>query len=273
MRKHINRNLLLGIFLLSAVLLMAILSFFFLPYPPNLMDTPNAFLPAFQHSSHLLGTDQFGRDVLSRIMIGSRTVLLIGFVSVILGAFGGVLLGSCAALIKGFVSAVIMRGVEGLMAFPGTLLALMLVAMVGKGTLGSIIAISIYTIVPFARLTYTMILENENLLMVKAARSFGVNRIRMLKEYYLPIMLPRLLTQFSASVGSAVLTEAALSFLGLGVQAPDASWGLMLSDAKLDVLLHPDLAFAPGIAIFLTVLGFHLLSDGLNDLLIGRSSS
>lgn len=272
MRKKVNFNLLIGGILLLAIIVMCIVSFIYLPYKPNAMDNLHAYMKPAPSAGHLLGTDQFGRDILSRIMVGSRTVLLIGFVSVISGALAGSLLGASAALIKGVYGTFVMRAMEGLLAFPGTLLALMLVAVVGRGQTGAIIAISIYTVAPFARLVNTLILENESLPVIKAARSIGVNRKRMLTHYYLPMILPRMLTQFSASVGSAIMTEAALSFLGLGVQAPNASWGLMLSEAKQYVLLYPYLAVAPGIAIFAAVLAFHLLSDGINDSLIGRRS-
>lgn len=270
--KKVNWNLLLGCVLLLLVAGCCALSFFYLPHPPNVMDNANAYLRPGMDPAHLLGTDQYGRDILSRIMVGSRTVLLIGFVSVTGGALCGTVLGASAAMVKGVYGAVVMRAIEGLIAFPGTLLALMLVAVVGRGQNGAILAIAIYTIAPFARLVYTLILENESLLAIKAARSFGAGPLRLLSRYYLPVLLPRLLTQFSASVGSAIMTEAALSFLGLGVQPPNASWGLMLSEAKQYALLYPYLAFAPGAAIFMTVLGFHLLSDGLNDILIERRS-
>ena len=266
----VNKNFLVGAFLLGIVVLMCFTSFFYLPYAPDEMDSFNTYLKPGASAAHLLGTDHFGRDILSRIMVGSRTVLLIGFVSVTLGAIEGVFLGTVAAMAKGIIGAVIMRAVEGLMAFPGTLLALMLVAVIGKGQHGAILAISIYTIAPFARLTYTLILENETNLSIKAARSFSTGPLRLFNRYYLPALLPKLLTQFSTSVGSAIMTEASLSFLGLGVQPPDASWGLMLSEAKQYALLYPYLAVAPGIAIFMTVLSFHLISDGLNDILIER---
>lgn len=270
--KNINWNLVLGACLLLIVVAGCLISFCYLPYPPNVMDNVHAYLKPGMDLSHLLGTDQYGRDIFSRILVGSRTVLLIGFVSVIGGALFGSVLGASAAMIKGIYGTIVMRAIEGLIAFPGTLLALMLVAVVGRGQRGAIMAIAIYTIAPFARLTYTLILENESLLAIKAARSFGTGSLRILSHYYMPELLPRLLTQFSASVGSAIMTEAALSFLGLGVQPPNASWGLMLSEAKQYALLYPYLAVAPGVAIFIAVLGFHLLSDGLNDLLIGRRS-
>jgi len=270
--KKMKPGFILACVIIAAVFLMAAVSLFYMPYEPNVMDTPHAFLKPGADPGHILGTDQFGRDILSRIMYGSRTVLLIGFVSVICGASIGVILGSVAGVVKGFVGALIMRTMEGFIAFPSSLLALMLAAVVGKGQTGAIIAISIFTVAPFARLTNTMILENESLLSIKAAKSFGVDSKRLLTNYYLRMMLPKLLTQFSASVGSAIMTEAALSFLSLGVQPPYASWGLMLNDAKQYVLLYPYLAIAPGVAIFLTVLAFHLFSDGLSDILMRRRS-
>lgn len=221
--KNINWNLVLGACLLLIVVAGCLISFCYLPYPPNVMDNVHAYLKPGMDLSHLLGTDQYGRDILSRILVGSRTVLLIGFVSVIGGALFGSVLGASAAMIKGIYGTIVMRAIEGLIAFPGTLLALMLVAVVGRGQRGAIMAIVIYTIAPFARLTYTLILENESLLAIKAARSFGTGSLRILSHYYMPELLPRLLTQFSASVGSAIMTEAALSFLGLGVQPPNAS--------------------------------------------------
>lgn len=272
-KKKINVNLLLGILILTAVAAVCITSFFYMPYAPNVMDNRHAYMIPGKDPTHIFGTDQFGRDILSRIMVGSRTVLLIGFVSVLLGGIVGSLIGAAAGMIRGRIGASIMRVIDGLMAFPGTLLALMLVAAVGKGQTGAIIAISIYTIAPFARIMNSLIYENAELLMVKAAKSIGVGPLRLLTRYYLPMVLPKLLTQFSASVGHAIMTEASLSFLGLGVQPPNASWGLMLSEAKQYALIYPYLAAAPGAAIFFTVLGFNLLSDGLNDILIGRRAA
>lgn len=163
-----------------------------------------------------------------------------------------------------------MRAVDGLMAFPGILLAMMLVTVVGRGIHGSIIAIGIFMIPVFSRLVYSMILDTENLLYIKAARSHGSTWAHIFFHHFIPVMLPRLITQFSSSVGSAVMIEASLSFLGLGIQPPDASWGLMLSEAKQYFLQYPYLAVAPGIAIVITVLGFNLLGDGLNDMIIRR---
>lgn len=154
-----------------------------------------------------------------------------------------------------------------MMAFPGILLAMMLVLVVGRGEKGSIVAIAMFIVPTFARLVYSMVLDTESMLFVKAAKSYGITKIRLFKEHYIPLMATRLITQFSSSIAHAIMVETSLSFLGLGIQAPNASWGLMLNESRKYFLTYPYLAVAPGIAIVLTVLGFNLFGDGLNELL------
>lgn len=271
MRK--NLSLIIGIILVLTIIGVWALSFIYMPYPPNEMSISNRFLKPGIVSDHILGTDNFGRDILSRIMYGSRNVLLVGIGSVTFGALFGIFLGALAAMLKRFADTIIMRIMDGLMAFPGILLAMMLVTVLKKGIQGSIAAISIFMVPVFSRLVYSMILDTENLLYIKAAKSYGSSKRQIFFRHYIPAMLPRLITQFSSSIGSAVMIETSLSFLGLGIQPPFASWGLMLSEARQFFLLYPYLAVAPGIAIIITVLGFNLLGDGLNDILIGRESS
>ncbi len=271
MRK--NLSLIIGIILVLTIIGVWGLSFIYMPYPPNEMSISNRFLKPGIESDHILGTDNFGRDILSRIMYGSRNVLLVGIGSVTFGALFGIFLGALAAMLKRFADTIIMRIMDGLMAFPGILLAMMLVTVLKKGIQGSIAAISIFMVPVFSRLVYSMILDTENLLYIKAAKSYGSSKRQIFFRHYIPAMLPRLITQFSSSIGSAVMIETSLSFLGLGIQPPFASWGLMLSEARQFFLLYPYLAVAPGIAIIITVLGFNLLGDGLNDILIGRESS
>jgi len=205
-------------------------------------------------------------------MYGSRNVLLVGIGSVTLGTVIGIFFGAAASMFKRFANTIIMRIMDGLMAFPGILLAMMLVTVVERGIQGSIIAISIFMVPVFSRLVYSMILDTENLLFIKAAKSYGSSKIQILFRHYIPAMLPRLITQFSSAIGSAVMIETSLSFLGLGIQPPFASWGLMLSESRQFFLVYPYLAVAPGIAIIITVLGFNLIGDGLNDILINRRS-
>ncbi len=268
-----NLSLGIGIFLVILILAVCVLSFIHMPYEPNEMNISQRFFKPDFGSEHILGTDNFGRDVLSRIMYGSRNVLLVGIGSVTLGTVLGIFLGAIAAIYNRYISAAIMRIMDGLMAFPGILLALMLVTVVGRGIKGSVIAISIFMVPVFSRLVYSMILDTENLLYIKAARSYGSSNFTIFMRHYIPAMLPKLITQFSSAIGSAVMIETSLSFLGLGIQPPYASWGLMLSEARQFFLNYPYLAVAPGIAIIITVLGFILIGDGLNDMLIHRRSN
>jgi len=267
-----NFSMLIGIVLVSCVLLICVFSYIYLPNEPKEMNISDRFIKPSENSEYILGTDNFGRDILSRIMIGSRTVLMVGIGSVSIGAFIGIALGALSAQFKRVIGSVIMRVMDGLMAFPGILLAMMLVTVVGRGVQGSIIAISIFMIPTFARLVNSMMLDTESLLYIKAAKSYGSTNMRIFFKHFIPAMLPKLITQFSSAVGSAIMIETSLSFLGLGIQPPNASWGLMLSEARQFFLQYPYLAVAPGIAIIITVLGFNLIGDGLNDLLIKRRS-
>jgi ABC-type dipeptide/oligopeptide/nickel transport system permease subunit len=227
-----NISLILGIILVFIIIGIWVLSFVHMPYNPNEMNISNRFLRPGFDSDYILGTDNFGRDILSRIMYGSRNVLLVALVSVTLGSLVGIFLGALAAILKGLTEKIIMRIMDGLMAFPGILLAMMLVAVLERGIKGSIAAISIFMVPVFSRLVYSMILDTENLLYIKAAKSYGSSKGQIFFKHYIPAMLPRLVTQFSSSMGSAVMIETSLSFLGLGIQPPFASWGLMLSEAR-----------------------------------------
>ncbi len=265
-----NLSLSLGIILVLLIIAMWGMSFFYMPYPPNDMNVSQRFLEPDFNSDHILGTDNFGRDILSRIMYGARNVLLVGVGSVSIGTAIGIALGALAAMVKKVAGSIIMRIMDGLMAFPGILLAMMIVTITKGDLKGSIIAISIFMVPTFSRLVYSMILEAENLLYIKAAKSYGSTKLQLLFKHFIPAMLPRLITQYSSAIGSAVMIGTSLSFLGLGIQPPYASWGLMLSESRQFFLVHPYLAVAPGVAIVITVLGFNLIGDGLNDILIQR---
>lgn len=265
-----NFSLLLGIILVMFIIITCILSYIYMPFSPNEMNISNRFIKPDSQSVHLLGTDNFGRDILSRIMIGSRTVLIVSITSVASGSIIGIILGSLAAQFKKVIGTIIMRIMDGLMAFPGILLSMMIIVVAGRGIQGSIIAISIFMIPTFARLVNSMMLDVENLLYIKAAKSYGSSKFQLFIKHFLPAMLPKIITQFTSAIGSAVMIETSLSFLGLGIQPPNASWGLMLSESRQFFLQYPYLAVAPGIAIIITVLGFNLMGDGLNDLLINR---
>ncbi len=263
-----NPTLVIAIVIIALIVLMAAVAFLWTPMDPERMDTAHRF--ALPSAQHLLGTDQFGRDVLSRIMVGSQNALLVGLISVSLGSIVGIFIGAVAGMANSKISTVIMRFIDGLMAFPGILLAMMLVAIIGKGLINAAIAIAVFMVPSFARVVYTMVLDIKSRLYIKACRSYGCTPIRLVVVHMIPDMLPRLITQFTASIGGAILTESSLSFLGLGIQPPSPSWGMMLSETRQFILSYPYVAIAPGVVLLITVLGFNLLGDALNDMLIGR---
>ena len=270
MKKKQSVSFWAGAIMAASIAAICIISFFWMPADPEKMDTLNRF--ALPSAAHLLGTDQVGRDVLSRIMEASRWALLVGVCSVTVGALAGSIIGASAAMLKGAVRAVIMRFIDGMMSFPGILLAMMLVTVLGKGSLGAVLAIGLFMVPTFSRLVYSMVLENKQRLYIKAAHSYGCSGGYIVLFHMLPDMLPRLITQFSSSIGGAVLLESSLSFLGLGIQPPTPSWGMMLNEARQFVLNYPYIAIAPGVVLLITVLGFNLLGDGLNDRLVKRRS-
>ncbi len=263
--KKRNYSLYFGISLVLLIILLSLLSYVYLPYQVDEMNLSLRF--SSPSSSHILGTDQFGRDIFSRILVSTRSALTVSTSSVCIGAVIGVALGSAAALLPHIFEMIIMRFVDALMAFPGLLSALMLSAVLGKGVLNAAIAISFFMVPIFARLAYSMILENKKKLYIKAAESYGARGARLVVFYMLPDILSRLITQLSSSIGLAILTESSLSFLGLGIQPPGASLGLMLSEAKGYVLIEPYQALWPGVVLVIAVLGFSLLGDGISEIL------
>ncbi|MBQ2680183.1 MAG: ABC transporter permease [Firmicutes bacterium] len=269
-KKKRNISFTIGAILVIIVVVIFLISLVYMPHDPNLMNLTHKFLKPGEDELYRLGTDHFGRDILSRLMFGARHVLLVGVVSVAIGAVIGFILGAAAGMLKGLPSQIIMRVMDGLISFPSILLAMMMITIIGRGTKGSIVAVALFMVPSFARLVYSLVLDNKELLFVKAAKSYGMTNRQILFKHLIPIILPRLITQFTASIGAAIIIETSLSFLGLGVQAPNASWGLMLADAKKNFLVYPYLAYAPGIAIAITVLGFNLLGDGLNEVLLNK---
>ncbi len=258
-----NVSLTAGAVIVALFALMAIISLFYTPYDPDAMDLANRF--ASLSSEHPLGTDQFGRDLLSRVMMAGQVALSSALLSVTLGALLGILVGTIAALGPGFVDALLMRLVDALMSFPTILAALALSAILGKGLLPSVVAICLYMIPSFSRLTYSMILECRDHLYIKAAKSYAAPWWRIVVFHIFPSLFARLITQFTAAIGSAILLESSLSFLGLGIQPPSASLGMMLSEAKNYVLIEPWQVVPPGLVLLVMVLGFNLLGDGLAD--------
>ena len=259
------------VFGLAVTLLLvavALVSLVWTPYPVNVMDIPAKLQPP--SADHWLGTDQFGRDVLSRLMAGAVNSIAVSLVAVGIGAGIGVPLGALAAARRGLVEEVVMRFNDFTFAFPALLSAVMITAVLGPGAINSIIAIGIFNIPVFARLTRGASLSLWKRDFVLAARVAGRGRIRITVDHILPNIASLLIVQMTIQFALAILAEAGLSYLGLGTQPPEPSWGKMLNEAQTLMFLAPQLAIFPGLAIMVTVLGLNLLGDGLRDLLDPR---
>ena len=218
----------------------------------------------------LLGADEFGRDILSRIIYGSRVALLVGLLSVTIALGLGLILGCLAGFAGGWIDVVVMRGVEILLAFPYLLLAIAVVSALGPGVLNTTIAVGIWGTPTVTRLVRGAVLAARDSEYVRAAKALGATPARVLLRHVLRNILPTVIVYSTLFMANAILVEAALSFLGLGVPPPTPSWGLMVSSGRDFLLVAPHIATIPGLAIMVAVLGFNLLGDGLRDALDPR---
>ena len=265
-----HRSFVIGAVLSLLLILAALLSFVWTPWSPYEIDLANKL--AGPSAKHWLGTDAFGRDVASLLLVGARSSILVGVIAVGIGLTIGTALGLLAAAKRGWVEELIMRLSDFSFAFPAILSAIMLTAVFGAGIVNSIIAIGIYNIPNFARLTRASANAIWGREFVLAARACGKGPWRITIEHVLPNITSVLIVQVSIRFAIAILAEAALSYLGLGTQPPQPSWGRMLSEAQTLMFQAPLLAVWPGVAIALAVLGLNLLGDGLRDLLDPRLS-
>jgi peptide/nickel transport system permease protein len=263
-----NKNLLIGGIIVLAILATACFSLVYLPHDPNRMDLAHRFQPP--NATHILGTDQYGRDILSRVMKGAMNSILVGWVAVGMGMGFGVLLGSLAAFWRGWRDEGIMRLADVFYGFPAVLSAILITAVFGPGIINSMVAIGIFNIPIFARLTRGASLAIWQRDYVTSARAVGLSNRAIIWYTILPNTISPLIVQATVQFAIAILAEAALSYLGLGTQPPHASWGRMLSESQTFMEISPWLAIFPGLAIAMAVLGFNLLGDGLRDLLDPR---
>jgi peptide/nickel transport system permease protein len=267
-RRAWGPTLVVGGAVVGLVVLMALVSYVWTPWDPTFVNTVDR-LQGFS-SRHWFGTDKFGRDVFSQILMGSRTTLFVGIVAVGVAALVGVPLGIVAAMGPTWVGEVVMRTNDLLLAFPALLLAIMFSAVYGGSTLVAMLAIGVATVPSFARLVRSGAISVMRTEYVLAARAAGRRPFAIGVRHVLPNVTALVNVQSSVAFAIAVLAEAALSFLGLGTPAPTPSWGRMLQESQELLFVAPRLAVVPGVAIAVAVLGFNLLGDGLRDYLDPR---
>jgi peptide/nickel transport system permease protein len=266
-RSHVRLNsaLVVGGILTALLIITALVSLVWTPEVPTRVRVVMRLKAPLE--TGLLGTDHFGRDVVSLLMVGAWNSLAIAWPAVLLGGAIGIAIGCAAAAWKGIADEIAMRVSDVVFAFPAVLSAIMIGALVGSGPLAAILAIAVFNVPVFARVTRGVALQVWTLDYIAAARAIGKHPLRITWEDVMPNIAGALIVQVTIQLALAILTEAGLSYLGLGVRPPNPSWGRMLSDAQTYLSQAPHLAIAPGIAIALSVLGLNLLGDGLRDAL------
>jgi len=258
----------IGFIILIILILMAIFAPWFAPYDPYKMDMALRLTPPSQE--HFLGTDSLGRDTLSRIIFGSRSSLLVGIIAISISGIAGIILGLIAAYRGGFIYSVIMRATDTLMSIPMIILALIIASLLGGGLKNVIIALGIGMIPAPTRLMCGMAMSTMQNDYVLAGRAMGAGDFRMMFKHILPNAFPPLLVLLTVGIGAAILAEAGLSFLGVGINPPGAAWGSMVNDGYKYLIISPVLSLSPGIAIMLVVFSFNMVGDGLRDALDPR---
>ncbi len=258
-----NFNLIFGAGITGIMLLFVLAGLFYTPFDPEAMDSSAKFAGA--SLQHLMGCDNFGRDIFSRILKGCGNTLFVAAGTVLVGVFFGILLGAFTGYYGGAVDEVLMRVNDAVFAFPAILLALVFVSLTGSGKYQIIIALGIAFIPSFARIVRSEFIRCKNMDYVKSAKLAGAKDLRIMFVHILPNVLPVLFSSVMIGFNNAVLAEAGMSYLGIGLQPPEASLGRMLSEAQGYLFRKPSMAFLPGLAVILLVLGFALLGEGLKE--------
>jgi peptide/nickel transport system permease protein len=263
-----TRQIVLGGSVILLLVLLAIFAPLLAPYAPDQMDVARRL--SAPGAGHWLGTDEFGRDILSRIMFGTRLTLYVGLVAVGIGLACGISIGAIAASVGGWGSELLMRTIDLLYTFPDVLIALGLVAFLGPSLTNAMVAVGISVVPYYARVTYAIVLVERQKTYVEAAQVIGAGHARVIVRHLLPNVVPPMIVVASLGFSAAVLSAAALSFLGLGAQPPAAEWGLMLATGRNYIQRAPWVVIAPGMTIFIAVMAFNILGDGIRDVLDPR---
>ena len=261
-----NKTAMVGLVIVAFMVFIAVFAPLLTSVDPDAISPLNAYLLPGE-DGHLFGTDEFGRDLFARILYGARVSMIVAVGGTIVAGIIGILLGLIAGYLGGFVDTVIMRIMDGLLAFPFVLLSIILMTVLGSGIVNVIIAIGIGNIPSFARVVRgeVHIVKNEE--YIKAVKALGAGNGRILFRHLLPNVVSELIVYATLNVASAILTEASLSFLGMGITPPDVSWGSILQDGQECIQTAGHVATFSGICILITVLGFNLLGDGIRDVL------
>ncbi len=265
-----RKLVLFGSIIILLFVITAIFGPLFAPYDPNKQQFDQVLVSPT--ANHLLGTDHLGRDTLSRLIYGSRNSLMVGVVALAIAAIVGMTGGMLAGYFGGWVNIVIMRIVDAMMSFPMILLALLIAALLGGGLLNVMIAIGISMIPGYVRLMCGLVLSAKESDYIVAGRSFGASNLRLMIKHILPNCFPPLIVLITIQIGAAILAEAGLSYLGIGITPPAPAWGAMVNEGYKYLVTNPVLSFVPGISIMLVVFAFNMVGDGLRDALDPRLS-
>ena len=260
-----NKLTVIGLIIVLAFIFVALLAPYLAPYNVSTQDLNNRLIPPGK--GHIMGFDDLGRDILSRVIYGSRISLRVGIFTVTISTIFGIFVGSVAGYSGGRIDETIMRLIDILLAFPGILLAIAIISILGPGLDNVIIALCLVGWVTYARLVRGQILSIKENEYVLAAKALGASAPRILVFHIIPNIISPVLIQATLGIAGAIVGEASLSFLGLGTQAPTPSWGSMLNDGRRFILNAPHMTTFPGLAIMFVVMGFNFLGDGLRDIL------
>lgn len=261
MKKKKNYNLILGSVMVGLIMFFVVWGLICPPYGPETMDSSSKL--ASPSLLHIFGCDNFGRDIFSRVLVGCGTTMLVALCTVCIGVTAGILIGALTGYFGGAVDEIVMRIMDAVFAFPSILLALVIISVLGGGSLNIIIALGIAFIPSFARIVRSEVIRCKNMDYVKSARLSGAGTLRIIFVHILPNTVTVIVPSVMIGFNNAVLAEAGMSYLGLGIQPPFASLGRMLSEAQTYIFKAPWYGIFPGLAIIIMVLGFSLLSDGL----------